>query len=399
MKILVACNLPDETLGELRNLAVDLDVQPDALPETLRKRIKDVGILIVGDQRISGALIASADSLQLIVHAGEGPGQIATDAASEHGVFVSHCPDTHATARAELVMGLLIALDRQVVENAQAIHAGKWMRGDFGQSRGLLGNTLGIVGFGAVGRLVADRARAFGMLVRVWSPQLTTTIEPDADIELCNWPRELARESDFVAVLTTLEDEGQTLVDGEFVRNLKEGARLVHVGDSWALDEVAIAEAVEQRGLRLALDVFNSEPTAETSRFRCRLCELPGVIGTQHQGPLTEQARTAIGQAVVRIVRAFIITGDAEHCINIAEDSPAKWQLVLRMRDQVGVMASILEAVRADGINAEEITSRVFTGARAAWCTIALDERPSTEALESIRGLPDVLHLELRAVV
>ena len=72
---------------------------------------------------------------------------------------------------------------------------------------------------------------------------------------------------------------------------------------------------------------------------------------------------------------------------------------MLRVRDAVGVMASILEAIRADGINAEEISSRVFVGARAAWCTIALDERPSTEALEAIRALHDVLYLEIRAVV
>ena len=77
----------------------------------------------------------------------------------------------------------------------------------------------------------------------------------------------------------------------------------------------------------------------------------------------------------------------------------ATWQLVLRLRDTVGVLASIMAHVRADGINAEEINSRLFTGARAAWCVIALDERPSTEALSAIRDLEGVLHLELRALV
>jgi D-3-phosphoglycerate dehydrogenase len=145
--------------------------------------------------------------------------------------------------------------------------------------------------------------------------------------------------------------------------------------------------------------VYASAPASDQARFRSRLCDLDAIITTPHIGPLTEQARWATAQEVVRIFRAFVVSGEVLNCLNLCEHSPATWQLVLRVRDQVGVMAAILEAVRADGINAEEISSRVFVGAKAAWCTIALDERPSTEALEAIRALDDVLHLELRAVV
>jgi D-3-phosphoglycerate dehydrogenase len=129
------------------------------------------------------------------------------------------------------------------------------------------------------------------------------------------------------------------------------------------------------------------------------LCDIPGVIGTQQIGRRTAQAHWATAQEIVRIVRAFLVSGEVLNCVNLAERSPATWQLSLRVRDQVGVMAAVLSAVQADGINAEEITSRVFSGAKAAVCTIALDERPSMEALEAIRALTDVLHLELRAVV
>jgi D-3-phosphoglycerate dehydrogenase len=166
------------------------------------------------------------------------------------------------------------------------------------------------------------------------------------------------------------------------------------------VDEVALAEAIPRRHLRVALDVFANEPAGDQGRFRCRLCDVPGVvIGTQHIGPLTEQARQATADEVVRIVRAFIVSGEVPRCLNLCDRSPATWQLALRVRDQVGVLAAILEAVRADGVNAEEVACRVFTGARAAWITIALDERPSTEALDTIGGLSDVLHLELHAVV
>ena len=174
---------------------------------------------------------------------------------------------------------------------------------------------------------------------------------------------------------------------------------MVHVGQPTAIDEVALAAAIRARGLRVAVDVFASEPVAESARFRPRLCDLPGVITTQHIGPLTEQARDATAAEVVRIIRAFVVSGEILNCLNLLERSPATWQLVMRVRDAVGVMTAVLDAIRADGINAEEIITRVFQGARAAWCTIALDERPSTEALEAIRALRNVLYLELRAVV
>jgi D-3-phosphoglycerate dehydrogenase len=98
-------------------------------------------------------------------------------------------------------------------------------------------------------------------------------------------------------------------------------------------------------------------------------------------------------------VRAFVVSGEILNCLNLLEHGPATWQLVVRARDAVGVMASILDAIRADGINVEEISSRVFVGARAAWCTISLDERPSAEVLEAVRALPEVLYSQIRAVV
>ena len=238
------------------------------------------------------------------------------------------------------------------------------------------------------------------MRVVAWRPGLTADQPEEPGITFRTWPRELARESDVVTVHPTAEiGERRALVDEEFLENMRVGACLVHVGDPATVDEAALAAAIKQRRLRVALDTFGSEPTSDTTRFRCKLSELPGVIGTQHIASFTEQARQAAAGEVVRIVREFLVSGEILNCLNLLEHSPATWQLVLRARDAVGVMALVLEAIRADGINAEEITSRVFLGARAAWCTVALDERPSTEALEAIRALDDVLYLELRAVV
>ncbi|MCK4341344.1 MAG: hydroxyacid dehydrogenase [Phycisphaerae bacterium] len=400
MRILVTCELPTATLEQLRSLASDVGYRPGITAPELRNNVADVGVLIVGNTRVSPEIIDHAESLQVIVRAGPGPGNVALEEASAQGIFITHCPDMHASAVAELTFGLILALDRRIVENTLALREGRWNRAEFTDARGLAGRTIGILGYGPVGRLVARRALAFDMHVVAWSPlSPATTPTSEPEIEFCNWPRELARRSDIVTVHASADDELETLIDAEFLQSMPPGAYLVHVGHPGAADEAALAEAIEERNLRVALDVFSSAPTGDQAHFRCQLCNLPGVIATQHIGPLTEQARRATADEIVRIVRAYLVSGEVLNCLNLAEHSPATWQLVLRIRDQVGVMASILGAVRADGINAEEITSRVFTGAKASCCTIALDERPSTEALDAIRSLPDVLHLELRAVV
>lgn len=398
MKILVACQLPDDALEQLRGLSVDVAYRPHAASQELRDAMVDIGVLVIGPTRVAPEAIARAKALQMIVHAGCGPGEIAVEDASAQGVFVTHCPDKHAAAIAELSLGLILALDRRIVDNTLALREGRWNRAEFLDARGLAGRTLGILGYGTIGRLVAHRARAFDMHVVAWSSHLPAEVRPEPDVEFCNWPRELARVSDIVTVHAD-GDESELLVDKEFLEAMPEGAYLVHVGHPGAVDESALARAIEERHLRVALDAFSSEPVSDSGRFRSRLCELPGVIGTQHIGPLTEQARHATAAEVVRIVQAFVVSGEVLNCLNVCDRSPATWQLVLRVRDQVGVMAAILEAIRADGINAQEVSSRVFIGAKAAWCTVALDERPSTEALDTIRALPDVLHLELRAVV
>jgi len=398
MKILVACELPDAALEQLRSLASQLVYAPQAAGPELRDNLADVGVLVVGGNRVSPETIAPGKALQMIVRAGAGPGEIAVEEASAQGIFVTHCRDQHAAAIAELTFGLILALDRRIVDNTLALREGRWNRGELGVARGLAGRTLGILGYGAAGRLVARRARAFEMRVLAWSPTLAPGAASEPQVEFCNWPRELARQSDVVTV-QAVDDERELLVDAEFLQNLPVGALLVHVGHPGAVDEAALAEALQQGRLRAALDVFSTEPASDSARFRSRLCELPGVVCTQHIGRLTEQARQAVADEVVRIVRSFLVSGEVLNCLNVCEHSPATWQLMLRLRDQVGVLAAILEAVRADGINAQEINSRIFTGAKAGWCTIALDERPSTEALDAMRALPDVLHLELRAVV
>lgn len=399
MKVLIACELPSAARDELGGLGSEARYTPDLTPEALPAQMTGVGILVVGGLRVSAEAVNRNAGLQMIVHAGAGPGNIAVDEASAQGVFISHCPERNTHAVAELIFAFMLALDRQIVAQTEVLRSGRWARSEFLNARGLAGRTLGLLGCGRVGREVIRRARAFDMHVAVWSPTLTPERAAELGVEFCQWPRELARASQVVAVLAGAEAGPQHLVDAAFLEHLAPGSALIHVGHPSAVDEAAVIQAIDKRQLRVAIDSHNLAPAADTAKFKSRLLQAPGVIGTHHVAGYTEQSREAIAEEVVRVVRTFLVSGEVLNCLNLAERSPARWQLLLRVRDQVGVMASILDAIRADGINAEELSARVFSGARAAFILIALDERPSAEAVNAIRAIPDVLHLELRAMV
>lgn len=399
MKILVATMLPEFARAELNNLGVDVDYQPQLVSDDLIDHIAGVSILIVGRSHVSAETIQACETLQLIVRNGSDASNIAIEAASDAGVFVTHCPSKDVTAITELAFALLLALDRRIPEHSDAIVAGRFKREQAPRGLGLSGRTLGLIGLGDAAYEIAIRARAFGMHVLAWSATATPELNDESLFELCTWPRDIARRSDFVVTCLPPEQQDQLYIDATFVQNMTPSAALVHIGHPAAIDQAALAEAVEDRDLRVAVDLFTSDVAADSIRMKSKLFSLPGVIGTYQLAGRTEQARTAAAHETLRIVREFVVAGEVVNCLNLLERSPATWQLVLRLRDTVGVLASVMNAVQADGVNAEEVTCRVFVGARAAWCAIALDERPSTDGLNAIRALPGVLHLELRAVV
>jgi D-3-phosphoglycerate dehydrogenase len=400
MKILVGCRLPEFALNELRALGTEVLYEPDPTTERMEQLVPDVAVLVVCRTRVSPEVIAAGKALQMIVRSGTDTANIATEAASTAGVFVANCPHKDAIAIAELTFGLLLALDRRVLENAAALKRGAPPLPQAVDALGLAGRTLGVVGFGPIEQAIAQRARGFEMNVLAWSPSLTPESARAAQVGFCAWPRELARQSEVVAAYVSQEKSEDVLVDSEFLENMRDGAYFVYVGHPAGLDEVALSKVARERNLRVGYDISAPQlATSDTARFRATMQALPDAIGTHHLADRTRQAQVATANEVVRVISEFLVSGTVANCVNLLGHSPATWQLVLRLKDTVGVLAAIMEHIRTDGINAEEVSSRVFVGAQAAFCTIALDERPSAEALTAIRELEGVLHLELRALV
>lgn len=401
MKILIGCTIPEPVLVELRALGTELIYEPRIDPVRMQQLIDGVGVLVVSRNRVTSEVIATGKTLQMIIRAGADTSHIAVDEASKAGIFVCNCPFEHARAVAELTFGYLLALDRRLVDHHQSDRRRKPAEIPEIEAFGLAGRTLGVLGYGPVEKEIVTRARAFDMSVAAWSPTLLTPeIAAERNILFGARPRDVARQSDMVSVYISPQNQETRVVDADLLNNMRPGAYLVYIGHPAALDLSALVDVADKREIRIAYDFSAPQlTTADIGRLMTRLESLPNVIGTFGLADRTKQARRATADEILRIIREFLVNSVVLNCVNLIEYNPATWQLVLRLRDRVGVLASIMDVLRADGINMEDITSRLFTGGQAAWCIIAVDERPSAEALETIQKLGGVLNLEIRAVV
>jgi D-3-phosphoglycerate dehydrogenase len=275
----------------------------------------DAEILIVRSTRVTAEAISAAPSLRLIVRAGADISTIDVNTASANGIYVANCPGKNAHAVAELVVGLLVALDRRILDAAQALREGSWSKRTFGQARGLNGLTLGLMGFGATGQAVANAARVLGMNIIVWSRSLTPQHATAVGVGYCDTALELARRSDAISIHLAANAETYHLVNRRFLQNMRDGAYLVNTARGEIIDTAALKNAIRLKGLRVALDVFEHEPGNDHQPFTDR--DLAGmVLGTPHIGASTRQAADAVAREVVRVVGSYIGSGVPVNAIN-----------------------------------------------------------------------------------
>src|SRR3954470_23348595 len=160
MRVLIADEFSKRHLDSLRGLGLTVDYRPEAKADELPALARDASILAVRSKEVKRAVFEAAHSLSLVIRAGAGVNTIDVGAASERGVYVANCPGQNAIAVAELTIGLMLAADRRIPDNVQALREGKWNKKRFSQAQGVYGRTLGIVGVGSIGAAVAVRARA-----------------------------------------------------------------------------------------------------------------------------------------------------------------------------------------------------------------------------------------------
>lgn len=401
MKVLVADKFEDSGLAGLRALGCEVLYEPKLEGDSLGARLGEshAEVLVVRSTKVTAEEIERAAGLALIVRAGAGVNTIDLAAASARAVAVSNCPGKNAIAVAELAWGLLLALDRRLVEQAVDLRAGVWNKAEYGKARGLAGRTLGVIGLGAIGLEVVTRAQAFGMNVVAWSRSLDDDRAERLGVSRADSIHALAAASDAVTVHCALTKETKGFLDAKFFEALKPGAFFVNTSRGEIVDAAALRKAVAERGIRAGLDVFEKEPAGGTGAFEDDVVKLPGVVGTHHVGASTDQAQNAIAAETVRIVAAFAATGEVPNAVNLASRTPATHLLTVRHRDRVGVLAHVFGVLKAAGINVQQTENVVFAGAEAACARIQVDQGPAPVVLDEIRaGCPDVLSVSLTAL-
>ncbi len=397
MKVLIVDRLSPDTVTELEKLGLAVEVRSDLNADNLPTAVADVGILVVRSTKVTAKTIDAAPQLALIIRAGAGVDTIDLAHASAKGIFVANCPGKNTLAVAELAIGLMIAADRRIVDASMALRSGQWKKKEFGKSRGLAGRTLGIIGFGAIGRAVWQRATALGMKTVTWSPlDLTAEQAAELGVGYLNSIEDVAKVADVVTIHCALTPETKHLVGKKFFDAINPGTILINTSRGPLVDTTALRTAIAEKKIRVGMDVFEGEPTGGEAAFADK--ELAALVTcTPHIGASTDQAADAIAAETVRIVKVFLETGRPAGTVNLATGSKASHRLVVKCSNQVGVLAGILDGLRDGGVSVESIESTVFAGGKVATFSLLLDKCPGHDFVHALQKKESILGVSANA--
>jgi D-3-phosphoglycerate dehydrogenase len=394
LRILFADKLPEETLDDLEAHGHECVMEPGLGADDLAGRIGGFDALVVRSTKVPRAVIEAADRLVLVIRAGAGTNTIDTGAAAERAVFVCNVPGRNAAAVAELTLGLLLAVDRRIADNVADLREGRWDKQTYGRAEGLHGSTMGILGLGSIGFLVAERAAAFGIRVQSIAKDgrsaAAVARAEELGIAMCDSLEDLLATSDIVSLHVPASPETKHLVDEAFLARMKRGAILLNPSRGDVVDEDALLTALDEGRVRAGLDVYADEPGSGRAEWDSPLAKHPAVVATHHIGASTAQAQRAIAQGVTEIVDAFM-AGEVRHCVDLEPDRLGSIALSVRHLDRVGVLAQVLDRLSTAHLNVQHMVNRVFRGGEAAVAFIDVEGEASEDLLADLRALPHVL--------
>jgi D-3-phosphoglycerate dehydrogenase len=211
-------------------------------------------------------------------------------------------------------------------------------------------------------------------------------------IELVDSLDELVATSDIVSIHLPATPETESLFDARLLGAMKDGAILLNTSRGNIVDETALLDALETRGLRAGLDVYPGEPGSGSTEWSSALARHPGVVGTHHIGASTAQAQRAVADGVVEIIDAFV-RGEILNCVNLAPTRLGTHTLHVRHFDRVGVLAGVFDILRRRDLNVEQMENRVFEGRNAAVATIDVVGDVGQDLIDTLERLADVIHV------
>ena len=313
MKVFVADDVSDSGLEPLRSAGFTVEKQTGLSGPALVQALAGCeGLIVRSETKVTAELMSSANTLRVIGRAGVGVDNIDVPAATIRGIVVMNAPDGNTITTAEHTIALLISLARSLPQANSSLKAARWERKKFIGVE-LQGKTLGIIGLGRIGRVVASRARALGMQIVAYDPFIAPEQARDLEIELAPLDEVYSR-ADFLTVHTPLTAETRGLIDREVFAKMKKGARVINCARGGLIDEAALVEAIADGTVAgAALDVFSQEPPPADHP----LLKLDQVIVTPHLGASTTEAQEGVAFTVAEQMRDFLSTGALRGAVNV----------------------------------------------------------------------------------
>jgi D-3-phosphoglycerate dehydrogenase len=319
MKILISDHLSPRGVAELqRHEQFQVEQQTGLPPEELTRIISGYHALVVrSETRVTAEIIHAAENLKVIGRAGTGVDNIDVPAATQRGIVVMNAAGGNSVTTAEHTLALLMALARKIPQATATLRAGKWDKKRFLGTE-LYGKTLGVIGLGNIGKIVATRAAGLGLKVIAYDPFLAKEIAAKAGIEMVTLD-ELCQRADFVTVHTPLTEETRGIIGEAAFARMRDGVRIINCARGGLVDEDALCRAIKAgRVAGAALDVFVEEPPPKDHP----LLALEEVIVTPHLGASTAEAQDQVALTIAEQVAAFLESGAVVGAVNVPAVSP-----------------------------------------------------------------------------
>jgi D-3-phosphoglycerate dehydrogenase len=314
MKVLISDNLAPVGEKILKEAGLEVDVKTGLPPEELKAIIPDYdGLVIRSATKVRKDIIEAATKLKVVGRAGIGLDNVDIPAASEKGIVVMNAPDGNATTAAEHAISMMMSLSRNIPQATASMKAGKWEKKSF-MGREVTGKTLGIVGIGRIGSIVANRAQGLKMKVIAYDPFMPDELVQKLGVERVDL-LELAARADYISVHTPLTKDTHHILSTEFFAAMKKEAMFIDCARGGVLDEEALYAALKEgRIAGAALDVFEKEPTTlETTA----LLGLDNFICTPHLGASTAEAQENVAVAIAEQMADYLLKGAVRNAVNV----------------------------------------------------------------------------------
>jgi D-3-phosphoglycerate dehydrogenase len=318
MRVLICDGLHRQGVNIFRKAkGIEVEVHDRLELDLLIERIKDCDAVVTRSHtQIDRTVLERAPKLRVVGRAGTGVDNIDVEVATERGVLVMNTPGANAMAAAEHTMALMLALSRHIPQADQSMRAGRWEKQRFVGTE-LYNHTVGIIGLGRIGSIVAERALGMRMRVLAYDPYVAPDTAAKAGVEMVPLAT-LFRKSDYITIHTPLTTETECLIGEQALKKMKKGVRIINCARGGLVDEAALYEAIKTGKVAgAALDVFAAEPPASSP-----LLGLPQVIATPHLGASSEQAQINVATDIAEQMVGYLLYGVIKNAVNVPSVSP-----------------------------------------------------------------------------